>query len=190
VKVRLHLLRHADAGDRASWSGPDDERPLSDEGRAQADRLGAFLRASGFEPDVILSSPLARARETADLVASHLGRPVVISEPLASGPTVAALEALLAEVGDPRTPLLVGHDPAFSELGARLLDLRGLALRKGALLRVDADRPLAPGGGRLRALVPPDLLPPPPQPTADRPVRKPGRSAASRSRRASPEAGR
>jgi phosphohistidine phosphatase SixA len=158
VKVRLHLLRHADAGDRSTWSGPDDERPLSDEGRAQADRLGAFLRASGFEPDSILTSPRTRARETAELVAEYLGRSVSICEPLAEGPTLEELEALLSAAGDPRLPLLVGHDPALSELGASLLGLNELALKKGALLRVDAVRPLAAGQARLRALIPPDML--------------------------------
>jgi len=158
--VRLHLLRHADAGDPDTWDGPDDARPLSPKGQRQAERLGALLAASGFEPDAILTSPKVRARETADLLAEALRRPVRVDPRLGGALDLATMEAILADAGDPVRPVLVGHDPEFSELAGELLAIPGLTIRKGALARIDAERPLEPGGGILRWLVPPDLLRP------------------------------
>jgi phosphohistidine phosphatase len=157
-EVQLHFLRHAHAGDPFKWSGPDDERPLSEKGRLQAERMGAFLAGAGFDPDAILTSPRLRAVETADLVAELLGRPVRQMDELAEPLDVAALEALLRAAGDPSRPLLVGHDPDFSELAAELAGVSSLPVRKGALLRIDAARPLVGGSGVLCWLVPPDLL--------------------------------
>ena len=157
-EIQLHLLRHAHAGDPLKWSGPDDVRPLSEKGRLQAERLGQFLAAAGFEPDAILTSPMARALETARLVAAPLGRSVRVDEALAGPLDLEALERLLTAAGNPRRPILVGHDPDFSELAAALTGVEDLPLRKGALVRIDATRPLQPGAGLFRWLLPPDLL--------------------------------
>ncbi len=155
--TELHLLRHAQAGDRDTWDRPDEERPLTEKGRRQAERLGRFLAAAGFAPDAVLTSPLARARETAEIVAGLLGTAVRVEPRLGETLDLAILERILADAGDPRRPLLIGHDPDFSEL---LSELAGapIPMRKGALARVDVERPLAAGGGELRWLVPPDLL--------------------------------
>ena len=158
--VRLHLLRHADAGDPGAWEGPDEIRPLSPKGQRQAERLAALLAGGGFAPDAILSSPMTRARETAEIVAAALGRPVRIDPRLAGPLELATVEAILADAGDPARPILVGHDPEFSALAGELTGAVGLQLRKGTFARIDAERPLEPGGGVLRWLVPPDLLRP------------------------------
>jgi phosphohistidine phosphatase len=157
-EVQLHLLRHAHAGDPFKWSGPDAVRPLSEKGRLQAERMGSFLAQAGFAPDAILSSPRLRASETAGLVARALGLPVRELEELGGPLDASTLEALLAAAGDPVRPLLVGHDPEFSELAAELTGLSSLPIRKGALVRIDLERPLDAGRGTLRWLVPPDLL--------------------------------
>ena len=60
----------------------------------------------------------------------------------------------------PERPILVGHDPDFSELVASLCGAAGVPMRKGAFARIDVDRPLRPARGDLRWLVPPDLLKP------------------------------
>lgn len=158
--VRLHLLRHADAGDPETWEGPDDVRPLSPRGERQAERLATLLLNGGFVPDAILSSPKVRARETAEIVARMLHRDVQVDPRLGGPLELATLEAILADAGDPARPVLVGHDPAFSDLAGELTGAPGLQLRKGALARIDVERPLEPGEGILRWLVPPDLLRP------------------------------
>ncbi len=157
-EVALHLLRHAHAGDPMKWHGPDDVRPLSDKGRLQAERLGLFLADAGFQPDAIISSPKLRALETARLVATPLEMLVRV-DPALEGPlNVAAVEELLSAAGNPSRPVLVGHDPDFSELAATLTGAAELPVRKGAMLRIDVARPLEAGEGLLRWLLPPELL--------------------------------
>ena len=55
--------------------------------------------------------------------------------------------------------MIVGHDPDFTELVSELIGAPSLPMRKGALARLDAARPLRPGGAILRWLIPPDALP-------------------------------
>ena len=71
---------------------------------------------------------------------------------------IESVEALLAGHESPRRPLLVGHDPDFSELAAALIGVAELPLRKGTVIRIDLTGPLAPGAGILRWMLPPELL--------------------------------
>ena len=156
--TRLHLLRHADAGDPESWSGPDDARPLSPKGEKQSRRLGKHLASLGFTADAIISSPKLRARQTAEIVAAELGREVTIDDRLGFGLDAVAVEAILFDAGEPESPVLVGHDPDFSELAAWLIGASSFTMKKGALVRIDTVRPISQASGTLRWLVPPDLL--------------------------------
>jgi phosphohistidine phosphatase len=158
--IHLHLLRHAHAGDAFDWDGPDATRPLTDKGRAQADRLGALLAASRFRPDLVLTSPKVRAQQTAEVVAEHLDVPVVADERLGGSLDLRTLDELLSDHHDPLLPVMVGHDPDFSELVADLCGTAGVPMRKGAFARIEVDRPLQPGAGTLRWLIAPDLLRP------------------------------
>ena len=157
--IALHLLRHAHAGDAETWDGDDDVRPLSDKGVRQAERLGLHLALAGFEPDIILTSPKLRASQTADIVGAAIGKPVTIDDKLGRSLGLAALGKILSEHGNPRQPVLVGHDPDFSELLATLTGAPTLPMKKGALARVDLVIGVEAGGGVLRWLIPPDALP-------------------------------
>lgn len=156
--IQLHLLRHAHAGDPEGWTGPDAARRLSAKGEQQAERLGRFLAGIAFKPDAIITSPKLRAAQTAEIVASAIGAEVREDERLARGFDLVTVEAILFDAGEPTKPVLVGHDPDFSEIAAMLTGAPNLTLRKGAFARIDADRPLMPGSGDLRWLVSPDLL--------------------------------
>jgi len=158
--VELTLLRHAHAGDPAEWNGPDEKRPLSRRGRKQALRLARFLKAVGFRPDALITSPKVRAVQTADALADELDLHATVDPRLSEGVTLDVLEAILASADNPGRPVLVGHDPDFSEIASALTGRPGLMLAKGAIARFDARRPLVPGSGELRWLVPPDLLRP------------------------------
>ena len=158
MTVELGLLRHAHAGDPAAWDQPDDLRPLTNKGRQQAERLGRFLAAAGFVPDAVLTSPRIRARETAELVADSLGMSVWIDPRLGSFLDLATVEAILDDAGGPGRPVLVGHDPDFSDLLVLLTGSPGLRMRKGAFALLNVERPLTLGSAELRWLVPPDLL--------------------------------
>jgi phosphohistidine phosphatase SixA len=156
--IQLYLLRHAHAGAPEGWAGSDDDRPLSIKGEQQSERLGRFLASVSFRPDAILTSPKGRAARTAEIVAAAIGVSVAVDERLGRGLDLVTIEAILFDAGEPISPVLVGHDPDFSELAANLTGSPSLTMRKGAFARIDADRPLVAGSGMLRWLVPPDLL--------------------------------
>jgi phosphohistidine phosphatase len=158
--IELHFLRHAHAGDPEAWEGDDEARPLSHKGEAQADRLGSFLAGIGFKPDAIITSPKLRAAQTAEIVAAHLGIQISFDDRLAGAFDVGTLETLLRDAGDPARPVVVGHDPDFSELVAELCAAPQIPMPKGALARIDIERPLRAGSGTLHWLVPPDLFKP------------------------------
>ena len=157
-RTELYLIRHADAGDPEAWTGSDDVRPLSGKGEKQAKRLGRFLAELGFRPDAVITSPKARARQTAEIIADSLGVEIAIDERLAGGVDVVAIEAILFDAGEPERPVLVGHDPDLSELTSWIAGAGPIALKKGALVRIDTIRPISQASGTLRWLVPPDLL--------------------------------
>jgi phosphohistidine phosphatase len=158
--IQLHLLRHAHAGDAATWNGPDEQRPLSPKGQRQSERLAEFLAGIGFAPDVIVTSPKVRAARTAEIVGQRLGIAVTVDERLGDELGLSELEAILRDAGDPSRPVLVGHDPDFTTLVELLCGAGNVPMRKGALARIDLQRPIAPGRGELRWLIPPDLLKP------------------------------
>lgn len=156
--LQLHFLRHADAGDPEGWTGDDAQRPLSDKGELQAERLGSFLSEVGFQPDAIISSPKVRARRTGEVVGAAVGVGVHLDERLAGGFDPATVDAILADAGNPARPVLVGHDPDFSQVLGWLANADGLTMKKGAFARVDVRGPVADGRGTLRWLIAPDLL--------------------------------
>ena len=156
--TELYLLRHAHAGDPEGWTGDDAARPLSGKGEGQAERLGTFLAGIGFQPDAIVTSPRLRARQTAEIVARHLGVTVREDPRLAGAFDGSTVDAILADLGGPTRVVLVGHDPDFSELLGVLAGSSRLTMKKGAFARVDVVGPVATGAGALRWLVQPDLL--------------------------------
>jgi phosphohistidine phosphatase len=158
--MELYLLRHAHAGDPGAWDGPDERRPLSAKGEKQSDRLGRFLAEVGFRVDAVITSPKVRAAQTARIVAEALSLPVGEDARLGGEVGLGTLESILRDAGDPARAVVVGHDPDFTDLVAILCGSARVPMKKGALARIDVDRPLQPGGGTLRWLVPPDLLRP------------------------------
>jgi len=159
--LELYLLRHADAGDPAAWTGDDAERPLSSKGRKQARRTGRWLAELQRRPDRILTSPKARALQTATIVAAALGAEPVVEERLGGPLDATVLAAIVARArrhGAVRRLMIVGHDPDFSELASTLAG-GPIAMKKGALARVDLDGDPAAGGGSLRWLIPAEAVP-------------------------------
>ena len=138
--MQIYLLRHGIAEEVAA-SGKDADRRLTVEGRK---RLGALLKraaAGGVEPSLILSSPLVRARQTAEMAAKALGysREIVVTTALEPGGTPEEVWTELRTWRGETQVLLAGHEPLFSQLGAFLLGTPGLEIdfKKGALMRVD-----------------------------------------------------
>jgi phosphohistidine phosphatase len=158
--IALHLLRHAHAGDPERWHGDDAERPLSEKGRRQSERLGRHLAGVDEAPDLFITSPKVRARETAELVAGELDVPVIVDRRLGFGLDLSTLSDVLLANRDAERPCVVGHDPDFSELLGDLLGIPPVPMRKGAIARVDVGgRTLVAGRGLLRWLLPPEVVP-------------------------------
>ena len=157
--MRLYLLRHGKAEERAAWHGDDASRPLTAAGEEEVRREAEALHALGLAPDVIVTSPLARARRTAEIVSAGLGLEGRLVEDARLGPgfDVARLEQLAAAHGAPESLMVVGHEPDFSETIGALIGGGDVAMRKGGLARVDVTGFVA-GGGRLVWLLPPSLL--------------------------------
>lgn len=106
--MTIYLVRHAKAGSRGAWEGPDDQRPLSKPGCRQADALADMLVPA--EPSRIISSPYVRCRQTVDPLAARLLLPVELSEGLAEGALLADTRALLDKVGEETTVLSTHGD--------------------------------------------------------------------------------
>ncbi|HEX7949460.1 MAG TPA: histidine phosphatase family protein [Candidatus Limnocylindrales bacterium] len=156
--LQLYLLRHADAGDPAAWSGLDANRPLSGKGRRQARWVGRWLSSMARPPEVVVTSPKVRASETAEIATAGWSNRPLVDERLAGGIELAGLAAVLAELAPTQQRvMLVGHDPDFSELASELLGA-SITLKKGAIARIDVPRPPRAGSGTLRWLVPPEAL--------------------------------
>lgn len=158
--IALHLLRHAHAGNPARWHGDDDVRPLSEKGRTQAEQVARLLTKTTEAPDLFITSPRARALETAEIVARALKVEVVVDRRLAGPLDPGLVTDILIAAGPAERPCIVGHDPEFSELLGELLGTAAIPMRKGALARVDFDGPdVTRGRGTLRYLIPPELIP-------------------------------
>jgi phosphohistidine phosphatase len=112
--MRLILVRHAEAAP----GEPDELRPLTPAGRDAARALGQRLAQEHI--DLILTSPLLRARETAEAIARGANAPVEVDDRLAPGATAAATQAAVAGRGE--TVVTVGHQPDCSEI---VLELTG-----------------------------------------------------------------
>jgi phosphohistidine phosphatase SixA len=106
--MSVYLVRHAKAGSRRKWKGPDDQRPLNDAGRAQADALAAWLAGEGVVR--VESSPFVRCRQTVEPIAERLRIPVDLADSLAEGaPTQEALR-LIEKFGDENVVLCTHGD--------------------------------------------------------------------------------
>jgi phosphohistidine phosphatase len=112
--VRVYLVRHA----KAESGEPDELRALNDKGRKQARRLGKRLAREGVRPDAVLTSPLLRARETANAIAKATGVTAEPDERLAPGARADDLRDAVAGRGD--TVVVVGHQPDCGQIAAAL----------------------------------------------------------------------
>jgi len=159
--VQLYLIRHGIAAERGEAYPDDTVRPLTAEGISRMRKQAKALNGLGVQLDVIVSSPLVRTRQTADIVSDALeGTPdVVLSDALAPEGTSAAAIQELARHTKKHAVALVGHEPNLGELAARLIGARrALEFKKGGVCRIDFEAFPPKGAGSLRFFLPPRLL--------------------------------
>jgi len=158
--MKVLLVRHAAAAPRGTPGVSDDERALTAIGKAEFCEAARGLVRIADRPDVLLTSPLPRARMTADIAATAFERIEPRIEPALAHEGVDGIVVALKTHPGGATVAVVGHEPALSELTARLLGVskhEGLAFEKGGAALVDLpDGPSA--GGRLIWFLEPRIL--------------------------------
>ena len=151
--ISLYLIRHAIAEPRGRDWPDDTKRPLTDRGMARFREAVGGLAAAGVELDVVLTSPLVRARQTAELLSRGLAAtpPVEVTDALLPGEPPARVAEALGKHGRLSSIALVGHEPGLGELGAWLIGAREpLPFKKGGVCRIDvATLPPVPPGQML-----------------------------------------
>lgn len=157
--MNLYILRHASAGVRRADPVIDVKRPLDKEGKEQCLLVARYLNALRLQFDLIVSSPLKRALQTASLVGTEVAydSKIQISDALAPAGTVSNFHSLVGTLGTLDNVLIVGHNPNLPEfLGSLVCTPRAasIRMRKGAIARVDCTR----RPGQLVSLVDPRLL--------------------------------
>ncbi len=152
--MQLHFLRHGEA-EAAGAGQTDAERRLTPHGEAQTRRVLEALARAGIRPERIISSPLVRARQTADLAREILAVPAEVEATLPPETRVGDVQRLAEEGGE--RLLFVGHAPHLAVVVAHLTG-GAVELSTSGLARVDT-KGVAPGQGRLVWLLSPEVLP-------------------------------
>jgi phosphohistidine phosphatase len=152
--MNLYVLRHASAGTRRANPVIDVKRPLDKEGKQQCMLIATCLNALSVHFDIIASSPLKRALQTASLVGMEIGyeTKIHITDALSPSGTVAGFHKLVSDLSRYENVLIVGHNPNLQQFLSSLIscaavngngagvDRASVRLRKGALAKVDCTR--------------------------------------------------
>lgn len=155
----LYILRHA----KSSWENADlsdFDRPLNERGLKAAPLMGGLMKTTKFQPDVILSSPAKRARETAALVkeAADFRSDIRFDERIYQASPARLLEIIAEQNADTESILLIGHNPGLEGL-VRFLTGESQPLPTAALAVIDLDTDqwsgLNSAAGNLRVLIRP-----------------------------------
>ncbi len=142
----IYFLRHANAGQK-HFSSPDkdEKRPIDKMGEQQSHDVGRALAALGVTVNVIISSPLTRAVQTAAIVSQELGHEekLVLDEALRPEATFEKFKALLNRYKDRAAIMVVGHDPSMTEFVNRVLSgggpLAAIEMKKSGVAKVATD---------------------------------------------------
>ena len=148
--MQLYFFRHGEA-DWPSWTKPDDERPLTDFGKKEARQVAKFLDRLKVKPDLIVTSPLPRALQTAEAAAEQLKAKLRQDEALEPGFGISELRVLLRRQ-ESKVLMLVGHEPDFTSVISALTGA-SLKLSKAGVALIDFDPETEKG--RLLWLFPP-----------------------------------
>jgi phosphohistidine phosphatase len=159
----LLLNRHAHAGTRDPAQWPDDrDRPLTDKGRAVQADVSRFIRKRDLVPSLVLTSPWARARQTAEILVevARVAQPPVPCEPLAEDPDLIRLQDYVGDQQTDAIVAMVGHSPWMEELASILLGGSSTSVRidfpKSGALGIALEQ-LQPGAGELSFFIRPKM---------------------------------
>jgi phosphohistidine phosphatase len=160
--MEIYIVRHAIAMERDEWTGSDDKRPLTEKGKKKMEQIARGLAAMEIDFTHIISSPLVRAQQTAEILQNvlkidHLDE----TDLLIPSADPAAIIPFLNKLPDSAEVALVGHEPHVSALLSYLLSGRQTnfaAFKKGGVAMLEGETPLRPGHFILYWLLEPNHL--------------------------------
>lgn len=159
--MRICLFRHGPAAPPGEGGVSQEDRPLTEEGIGKTRRAAQGVLSLDLGIDLIFSSPLRRARQTAEILAEVLKKPKPrITDQLLPDVSGAGLLECLKEVRA-EAPLLVGHEPSLSAAAAFLIgapEAGSIQLKKAGLAVVELDRWTPRPRGTLVLLATPSML--------------------------------
>lgn len=142
----IYFVRHASAGEQMSNPKKDEKRPLDADGIEQCGYMGRALAALNVQPDVIVSSPLKRATQTASLIGNEIGYEAKLQLEPAMRPegSFADFRRMLDKYSKHEAIMLVGHNPSISDFLSKIIAKSGceaqIDFKKGAVARVETER--------------------------------------------------
>lgn len=145
----IYFVRHASAGQHLVNPKKDEKRPLDADGIEQCGYVGRALAAMNVQPEVIISSPLKRAAQTASLIGNELGYEGKLQFEAAMRPegAVAEFRGMLDKYAKYEAVMVVGHNPSITEFLARIITKSGsealIEFKKGAVARAETVRQAA-----------------------------------------------
>lgn len=163
--MKLVVIRHAIAEDQDAWTAtgePEERRPITDEGRKKMKKAARGLQRLVEHIDLLATSPLTRAVQTAEIVGrSYEALAVVVNDALRPDQAFQQFLHWLGSLDEPGTVAVVGHEPHLSGLVSWLLtnsNRNVLALKKGGACLLQLDKGAAPGHAQLQWLLTPEQL--------------------------------
>ena len=159
--LELYLIRHGIAAERGDDYPDDSKRPLTNDGISSLRKEVAALETLDVAFDHIITSPLVRAKQTAEIFAQHLpSKPSMsTSDSLAPAGSPAGVVQDVVKHARKGRIALVGHEPNLGELAARLIGAKSpIEFKKGGICRIDFEVLPPKGTGQLRWFVTPKML--------------------------------
>jgi phosphohistidine phosphatase len=142
----IFFVRHASAGQHMSNPKKDEKRPLDSDGVEQCGYVGRALAAMNVQPDLIISSPLKRATQTAVLVGNELGYEgkLLLEPAMRPEADFPEFRGMLEKYSRHEAIMVVGHNPSIAEFLGRMIAKSGsealIDFKKGAAARVETIR--------------------------------------------------
>jgi phosphohistidine phosphatase len=157
--MMCYFLRHGPAGDKETWQGSDHDRPLTPDGKKRIAREAKTIAELELGIQLIVTSPLVRAQQTAQIVVDELDLrdALVQDERIGLGFSLGRLTDVLRDHPGVNALMLVGHDPSMSLTIGELIGGADIDFKKGGLACVDVTIG-SPLHGRLAWLASPKLL--------------------------------
>jgi phosphohistidine phosphatase len=157
----IYLVRHGIAADRGPAWPDDNKRPLTPKGVARMRQIVRGLRELDVKVDVVLTSPLVRAKQTAELLVEGLKPAPALNVVAALSPGIAPAKMAEALTGFKKSQVIVivGHEPGLGEFACWLLGAKApVPFKKGGVCRIDVPASSPNGSGQLIWLATPRML--------------------------------